>query len=230
MVIFGVTLVLAFRNLKCSSMGWSAGKSSLPVTRRLSGLVWTPWNWMPWSSTTRSQPVSFQKKSKCHQERRNSPSVASCRPTSSCFLMTFLISSSSILLELGGRDLPLLALGARILDGLRCAAGCRPRRRDRGPYCSAWASLLSTWSLVSVNAAASDRRSSRSVTPRWVSSRSGSSASAALSPAKTMRPRSRMMARSVKPRILLRLLLDHDGRHALLANDVAAARRAAPRR
>ncbi len=47
MVIFGVTLVLAFRNLKCSSIGWSAGKSSLPVTFRLSALVCTPWNWMP---------------------------------------------------------------------------------------------------------------------------------------------------------------------------------------
>ena len=57
MVIFGTSLVLAARNLKCSSMGWSAGKSSLPVTFRLSGLVCTPWNWMPWSSTTRSQPV-----------------------------------------------------------------------------------------------------------------------------------------------------------------------------
>ena len=29
MVIFGVTLVLALRNLKCSSIGWSAGKSIL---------------------------------------------------------------------------------------------------------------------------------------------------------------------------------------------------------
>src|SRR5262245_38380988 len=43
----------------------------------------------------RSQPSTSQRKSKCHQERRNSPSVASSRPTSSCLRMIFLISSSS---------------------------------------------------------------------------------------------------------------------------------------
>ena len=117
MVIFGVTLVLAFRNLKCSSIGWSAGKSSLPVTRRLSGLVWMPWNWMPWSSTTRSHPVRCQKKSKCHHERRNSPSVASCRPTSSCFLMTFLISSSSIFFSSAGAIWPFSRLARASLSG-----------------------------------------------------------------------------------------------------------------
>ena len=35
------------------------------------------------------------KKSKCHHERRNSPSVVTLRPTSSCFLMIFSISRSS---------------------------------------------------------------------------------------------------------------------------------------
>src|ERR1700733_11380489 len=35
------------------------------------------------------------KKSKCHHERRNSPSVAHLSPTSSCFLMIFSISRSS---------------------------------------------------------------------------------------------------------------------------------------
>src|SRR5262245_35026347 len=43
----------------------------------------------------RSQPSSFQRKSKCHQDRRNSPSVASSRPTSSCLRTIFLISASS---------------------------------------------------------------------------------------------------------------------------------------
>src|SRR5476649_1690483 len=37
----------------------------------------------------------MSKKSKCHQERRNSPSVASLRPTSACFLTIFSISRSS---------------------------------------------------------------------------------------------------------------------------------------
>src|SRR6476469_3027644 len=39
------------------------------------------------------------RKSKCHQERRNSPSVASLRPISSCFLMIFSTSRSSTALS-----------------------------------------------------------------------------------------------------------------------------------
>ena len=50
MHIFAVTLVCAFRNLKCSSIGWLA-KPILPVTLMLRGFVWMPWNWMPWSSS-----------------------------------------------------------------------------------------------------------------------------------------------------------------------------------
>ena len=47
MVIFGVTLVLAFTNLKCSRNGWLFGKPTLPVTRMACALVCTPLNWMP---------------------------------------------------------------------------------------------------------------------------------------------------------------------------------------
>ena len=36
--IFGVTLVFAATNLKCSSIGWSAGKSSWPVITGTIGL------------------------------------------------------------------------------------------------------------------------------------------------------------------------------------------------
>src|SRR5215468_2421140 len=42
-----------------------------------------------------STPLRPRKKSKCHQERRNSPSVASFSPISSCFLTIFSISRSS---------------------------------------------------------------------------------------------------------------------------------------
>src|SRR5262245_96337 len=98
MVIFGVTLQCALRNLKCSSIGWLE-KPSLPTMRRLCALVCTPRNWMPWSDSNSSTPSSMLKKSKCHQERRNSPSVASCRPMSSCCLMIFSISRSSTALS-----------------------------------------------------------------------------------------------------------------------------------
>src|SRR5690348_16346480 len=52
---------------------------------------------MPVSGWNSSQPVSFARKSKCHQERRNSPSVASFRPSEACLCTTFSISLSSTL-------------------------------------------------------------------------------------------------------------------------------------
>ena len=56
------------------------------------------------------------------------------------------------LLELVGRDLALLALGARVLErrGAQQAADSRPR--GRGPSCSAWVSLLLTWPSYRFNA------------------------------------------------------------------------------
>src|SRR5689334_9910489 len=46
------------------------------------------------------------KKSKCHHERRYSPSVAHCRPISSCFLTIFSISRSSTALSSALESLP----------------------------------------------------------------------------------------------------------------------------
>src|SRR5262245_62187726 len=54
---------------------------------------------MPVAVVIDSTPSSPRKKSKCHHERRNSPSVASFRPTSSCFLTIFSISRSSTALN-----------------------------------------------------------------------------------------------------------------------------------
>src|SRR5262249_11094657 len=61
-----------------------------------SALVCTPANWMPPVVETGLTPSRPRKKSKCHHERRNSPSVAHCRPTSCCLATTFSISASSI--------------------------------------------------------------------------------------------------------------------------------------
>src|SRR5689334_315924 len=52
---------------------------------------------MPVSGWNNSQPVSLARKSKCHQERRNSPSVASFRPMEACLCTIFSISRSSAL-------------------------------------------------------------------------------------------------------------------------------------
>src|SRR5436190_38380 len=67
------------------------------MTRIASWRVCTPANWMPVSGWNSSQPVSLARKSKCHHERRNSPSVASLSPTEACLCTTFSISMSSIL-------------------------------------------------------------------------------------------------------------------------------------
>ena len=73
-------------------------------------------NAMPVSMTCFSTPSRPQRKSRCHQERRNSPSVIDCRPTSSCFLMTRSISRSSTAFSASARDLALGALRARLLQ------------------------------------------------------------------------------------------------------------------
>src|SRR3954453_1898546 len=98
MVILGMRLVCPATNLKCSIMGWPENPS-LPVTCTPSLRVVTAANAMPVSMLWRSAPSSPQRKSRCHQERRNSPSVTACRPTSSCFLMTRSISRSSTALR-----------------------------------------------------------------------------------------------------------------------------------
>src|SRR5262249_29339880 len=61
------------------------------------------------------------RKSKCHQERRNSPSVASPRPSSSCFLMTVSISPSSTALS----SAAVLAPFSRLVRASLSAAGRR---------------------------------------------------------------------------------------------------------
>src|ERR1700676_3720583 len=52
---------------------------------------------MPWSGWNSSQPVRWLRQSKCHHERRNSPSVASFSPIEACLCTTFSISMSSTL-------------------------------------------------------------------------------------------------------------------------------------
>src|SRR3954454_19302840 len=94
MVIFGVTLVCSLTNRKWSRNGWLE-KPTLPVTLTPRALVSTPANSMPCSASYPSTPSSPSRKSKCHQARRYSPSVTSCMPISSCFLISFSISVSS---------------------------------------------------------------------------------------------------------------------------------------
>ena len=149
MVIFGVTLVLALRNLKCSSIGWSAEKSILPVTRSALGLGLHALELDALLGLVRSRtPGRCSKKSKCHQERRNSPSVASLQAD----LLLLLDDLPDLLvldgLELRGRDLALLALGARLLQRGGAQQAADLVGADRGRW-RAWALLLSRLVLQS---------------------------------------------------------------------------------
>src|SRR3984957_1789479 len=74
---------------------------------------------MPSSGWNISQPVSLERKSKCHHERRNSPSVASFNPIEACLCTTFSISMSSILRRSSAEISPFssLARASLILGG-----------------------------------------------------------------------------------------------------------------
>src|SRR5262252_360369 len=75
---------------------------------------------MPISGWNSSQPVSLARKSKCHQERRNSPSVASLKPVEACLCTTFSISMSSTLRSSSAEISPFssLARASLIFGGL----------------------------------------------------------------------------------------------------------------
>ena len=113
--------LLRSRLRKCPSIGWSCGKRMSPVMRNPRGFVCTPWNWMPWSSSTTPTPSSIPKKSKCHQPRRNSPSVTTCRPFSRCLATTSRMASSSIW----------RSAAASISPAANCSRACKAWRRRR---------------------------------------------------------------------------------------------------
>ena len=138
MHIFGVTLQCAFKNLKCSIIGWPT-KSTLPSILIASCLVSTPWNLIPVEVVIGVTPLSPRKKSKCHQERRNSPSVASFKPTSACFLMIFSISRSSISFNAAASISPLANLARASFSG----AG-----RSRLPTMSARKGGVARWVII----------------------------------------------------------------------------------
>ena len=75
-------------------------------------------------------------KSMCHEARRNSPSVADCRPTSSCIRTTSRIASSSTARSSSASRRP-AAARSRARAALAGAAGCRRGRRGTGARCAA---------------------------------------------------------------------------------------------
>src|SRR5882757_2480911 len=75
---------------------------------------------MPSSGWNNSQPVRWLRKSKCHHERRNSPSVASLKPICACLCTTFSISLSSTLRKSSAVSSPFSSLArASLMRGGR---------------------------------------------------------------------------------------------------------------
>ena len=118
MVSFGVAVVTH----DCRKLKWSAKIGSFSVTRSETRIAVGSQEIVPsslWNSTLmRSSacviPPRESMKSMCQVARRNSPSVADCRPTSSCLRTTSRMASSST---------------ARSSSALRRPAACSSRAR-----------------------------------------------------------------------------------------------------
>ena len=95
-VIFGIAVVAASaRNVKASmKIGWS--RWTLPTTIGIGGLSPSPEKSFGRSRWAVPIPPSAARKSRCHQSRRNSPSVTAGRPTASSLATSSVIASSSI--------------------------------------------------------------------------------------------------------------------------------------
>src|SRR5918995_1034141 len=126
-VIFATRLVLSFTKRKCSIIGWSE-KPTLPVIRRALLIPTPPLKFMPESASTEVTPSRCSRKSKCQKARRNSPSVTAWRPISSWRLIRARISRSSISFRAWSESSPSWCL---------CRASFRAAVRKRLPTMSA---------------------------------------------------------------------------------------------
>src|ERR1700730_7076855 len=91
---------------------------------------------MPTSGWNSSQPVRLLRKSKCHHERRNSPSVASFSPVDACLCTTFSISMSSTLRRSAAEISPFSSLArASLMRGGRSRVPTSSRRDGGGVLC-----------------------------------------------------------------------------------------------
>src|ERR1700726_1195112 len=98
-----------------------------------------PANWMPSSGGNNSHPVSLERKSKCHHERRNSPSVASFNPIDACLCTTFSISMSSTLRRSSAEISPFASLArASLIFGGRSRLPTSSARKGAFVLCMAF--------------------------------------------------------------------------------------------
>ena len=121
-VIFGRDMgdvACFFRNLKWSSIGWSSGKSSLPITRMASCRVCTPANWMP--SVGVKQLAAGQMAEKVEMPPRAAELAVGRELQAGRGLLVHDLLDLHVLglAQIVGRNLALLQFGARLLDARR---------------------------------------------------------------------------------------------------------------
>ena len=151
MVSFGVAVVTH----DCRKAKWSAKIGSLSVTRSETRIAVGSQEIVPsslWNSTRiRSSawviPPSESMKSMCQVARRNSPSVADCRPTSSCLRTTSRIASSSTARSSSALRRPAAcsSLALRELRGSQERADVVGAERGAGPGGHAVSSSSDRW-------------------------------------------------------------------------------------
>jgi hypothetical protein len=130
MVIFGVRVVTLARKAKSSAM-MGPEQATRPVTVAIGGCSWPAiLNFGP-SLSCSVTPSSRARKSRCHQSRRNSPSVMPCRPIDSCRATTSVMAASSAARSVAASTSPRLKR-ARVSARAAGAAGCRPGRHGTG--------------------------------------------------------------------------------------------------
>ena len=108
---FAVFVAADFRNAKWSTMFGRLARMR-PVTVGVGGISSTPWN-LSVVEALSPMPSKPERKSRCHQSRRNSPSVTASRPIASCFATASRMRAIFDLCERDGGELAALRFRPR---------------------------------------------------------------------------------------------------------------------
>src|SRR6266446_10514977 len=147
MVNLGVRFATSLRNLKCSSMlGFE--RRIFPFTIMKGGCSSVFLNFAsPYASPDESvTPSKPERKSMCHQSRRNSPSVTAWMPADSCFATASRMCLSCTARSCSALNSPRFALAR---------ASCNSRGRKRLPTWSARKGGVVRWAMATPDVAVS---------------------------------------------------------------------------
>ena len=130
MVNFAVFVATDLRNAKWPTMLGRVARIR-PVTVGVGGISSTPWN-LSAVEALRPMPSKPERKSRCHQSRRNSPSVTASRPIASCFATASRIAAILDLRERRRGELAALRLRPRFAQLRRAQQAADVVGAERG--------------------------------------------------------------------------------------------------